>query len=414
MRRCGTRHLGRLNFLVLGLIFPLACAASDVVTGTVGAPGGRLALERSFFFGAAHAHVPGLDAVAGAKVELIDIRNGRSLAAGSTNARGVYAFPAPAGFEPGPRYMVRATSGGHRLEAFVTALRTNIDPATDALAKLITQHANVARLRAADVQQVMPLMQHLAWEVDLPAAHTGAALAAMLHSAATNDEEIFNIIASMGAAREIDGLVTDGAKKPLARVTMLARDASTGITRAMTHTDDQGRYRLRVPPGDYRVDAINETAASTAASEFGAKTHDFQLRDGGRVSGIVASQNGAGLTNVRVKLLQQGKALLQVRTQDDGSYRFNVAPGSYVLLAENTTLQPFASNLPGMRVEVERGGELIIDLRLADGQMISGTAAPGVNVRIVNADTKAPVHVLRTNRAGEYRLWLKPGRYAAQ
>ena len=195
---------------------------------------------------------------------------------------------------------------------------------------------------------------------------------------------------------------------------MLARDARTGITRAMTHTDDRGRYELRVPPGDYRVDAINETAASTAASELGAKTHNFQLRDGGRLSGIVSSQNGAGLTNVRVKLLQKGKALVEVRTQDDGSYRLNVAPGSYVLLAENTTLQPFASNLPGLRVEVERGGELIIDMRLSEGQMVSGTAAPGASVRIVNADTKAPVHMLRANRAGEYRLWLKPGRYTVQ
>ena len=382
------------------------------MTGTVGAPGGKLALERGFF-GTVHAHVPGLEAVAGATVELVDMRSARKLGAGTTNARGVYTFPAPPGFDPGPRYMVHATSGGQRLDAFVTALRTNIDPASDALAKLIVQHANVERLRTADVQQLIPFIQHLAWEVDMPAAHTGAALATMLRIAAANDEEIFNIVASLGAAREIHGRVTDAGKNPLERVTILARDAASGITTGMTHTDAQGRYTLRVKPGKFQVVAMNQTAASTAASEVASKT-DFDLRAGGRISGLVTSQNRAGLTNVRVKLLQGGKPLFEVRTQDDGSYRFNVAPGSYVLIAENTTLQPFASHLPGMPVDVRADGELVIDLMLPEGQMISGTAAPGANVRIVNTQSKAPVHVLRTNRAGEYRLWLKPGRYAVQ
>lgn len=397
--------------LAAALLVPLACGAEEI-TGTVGAPGGRLALERNFFLGTAHAHVPGLEAVPGATVELVDARNGRALAAGRTNARGVYTFPAPAGFEPGPRYMVHATRDGQRLDAFVTALRTNIDPASDALAKLIVQQGNVERLRTADVQQLIPFIQHLAWEVDMPAAHTGAALATMLRTAAANDEEIFNIVASLGAAREIQGRVTDASKNPLERITILARDAA-GITAGMTHTDAQGRYTLRVKPGKYQVVAMNQTAASTAASEVASKT-DFELRAGGRIRGLVTSQNRAGLTNVRVKLLQRGTTLFEVRTQDDGSYRFNVAPGSYVLMAENTTLQPFASHLPGMPVDVQRDGELVVDLMLPEGQLVSGAAAPGTNVRIVDAQTKAPVHLLRTNRAGEYRLWVNPGRYAVQ
>jgi hypothetical protein len=410
VRRRGTRHLGRLKFFFVGLLFPLACVGAEI-TGTVGAPGGKLALERSFFFGAAQAHVPGLLAVAGATVELTE--RGKVLASGKTNARGVYTFPAPAGFEPAPRYMVRAG----QLNAFVTALRTNIDPATDASARLILEHANVARLRTADVQEVLPLVQHLAWEVDLPAAHSGAALAAMLRTAATNDEEIFNIIGSIGAAGEIHGRVTDAAKNPLARVTILARDVN-GLTRATTHTDAQGRYELRVPPGNYTVSAINETAASTAASELGAEpltvkasrvAQNFLLRPGGRVSGIITGADGARLTNIRIRL---GNA--QVRTQDDGSYRLNVAPGSYVLVAENTTLQPFASSLGGMRVDIERGGELNADLKLAKGQMISGRAAPGSSIRIEDLETQETAAVLRTNRAGEYRLWVMPRRYAVR
>jgi hypothetical protein len=403
-----------VKFLVAGLLFPLACAASDVITGTVGAPGGRLALQSSFFVGAAHAHVPGLQAVVGATVELVE--GGKVLASGKTNARGIYEFAAPARFQPGPRYMVRAGSAGQRLEAFVTALRTNIDPATDATAKLLSRHAG--RLRTTDVQEVLPLVQHLAWEVDLPAAHSGAALAAMLREAASNDEEIFNIVASMGAAAEIHGRVTDAAKKPLARITILVRDPASGVVRAMGHTDTQGRYRVRVAQGDYAISALNETAASMAASERAKAStgvaRDFAFAAGGRVSGLVTAPNGARLTNVRVKLLDGRGAAAEARTQDDGSYRFNVAPGSYALLAENTTLQPFASNLPGKPITVKRGGDLTANLVLADGEMVSGAAAPGSNVRIVDAETREPVHVLRTNRAGRYRLWLKPGRYAAQ
>jgi hypothetical protein len=396
-------------------MFPLACAASDVITGTVGAPGGTLALERSFVFATAHAHVPGLQAVAGATVELVDGR--KVLASGKTNERGVYTFPAPAGFSPGPRYRVRATSGGEELEAFVTALRTNIDPATDAAAKLLVTHAHLPRLRTPDVQEVLPLIQHLAWEVDMPSAHSGAALAAMLRTAAANDEEVFNIISSMGAAAEIHGAVTDAARKPLARISMIVRDPGTGVVRAMGHTDDRGRYRVRVAPGKYTVSAINETAASMAASRTGAVSasgaqRDFELPAGGRVSGLVTAPNGARLTNIRVKLLAGRKPLVDTRTQDDGSFRFNVAPGTYVLLAENTTLQPFASNAPGAPVTVRRGSDLTANVVLADGQLVRGTAAPGVEIRIVDAGSRALVHVLRTNRAGEYRVWLPPERYA--
>jgi hypothetical protein len=414
-----------MKLFLLVLMFPLACAARDVVTGTVGAPGGKLALERSFLFGAAQAHVPGLQAVAGATVELIDTRNGGALASGWTNARGVYEFPAPAGFHPSPRYLVRAASGGKLLEAFVLALRTNIDPATDATAKLITRHANLGRLRIADVQEVLPLIQHLAWEVDMSAAHSGAVLAIMLRAAAEYDEEIFRIIASIGAAGEIHGRVTDGGNKPLARVTILARDPSTRTTRAVTHSDARGGYRLRVPPGEYTIDAINETAASTAASEPGAKAikigaggveRNFTLGAGGRVSGTVTGMDGSRLTGIRVRLrdARTRQSLVDVRTQDDGGYRLNVAPGAYVLVAENATLQPFASSFGGMRVDVEGGGERTADLKLPKGRMISGNAAPGSSVRIEDVETQEPVAVLRANRAGEYRLWVLPGRYAAR
>lgn len=395
-----------MKLLAVALLFPLACSATDVLTGTVGAPAGRLALERGFFMGTAYAHVPGLQAVAGATVELVE--GGKVLASGKTDARGVYEFPAPAGFAPSPRYIVQATSGGSRLQAFVTALRTNIDPATDATARLILEHANVARLRTVDVQEVLPLVQHLAWEVDLPAARSGAELAAMLRKAAANDEEVFHIIASLGAAREIQGQVTDAAKQPLARISIVVRDAA-GVTRAIGHTDAQGRYRVRVPPGDYTVDAINETAASRAASQLGAKTHSFQLRAGGRVSGTVRGTDGSRLTGIRVKL-----GGIEVRTQDDGSYRMNVAPGSYLLTAQNTTLQPFASNLGGARLDIKRGDEYTVDVKLSPGQLVSGAVKPGSTVRIEDAETREPIAVLRANRAGEYRVWLWPGRYVVQ
>lgn len=323
----------------------------------------------------------------------------------------------PPRFEAGPRFIVRA---GGRMDAMVTGPLVNITPATDATARLFIEHADINRVRSSDVLAVLPLVEHLAWEVQ-PAA-SGIALAAALREAAANDEDLYNIVSSMGAAGEISGTVTDTAGNPLEGVTLVVRNALGGGLRAMGRSIALGLYRLRVPPGEYTVDAINETARSNAGSASATRKtvvgempvkRNFRLAPGGRVSGIVTGADGARLTNIRIRVraARSGRLVAEMRTQDHGGYRINLPPGTYVLTAENPTLQPYASSLAGQRLDVKAGAEATIDLVLDNGAMASGVAAPGAMVRVDDAETKQQMAVVRANRAGEYRLWLKPGRY---
>lgn len=405
------------------LLFPVACAA-DTITGMVGAPGGVLAMDRWQLFGAAHAHVPGLQAVSGASVELIEIgQRGAPLGSGKTDAKGSYTIPLPQGFQPSPRYIVRASQGANRMDAFVSAARTNIDPATDATVRLVLEHSDIHRVRPADVAMLLPLVQHLAWEV--PPARSGVALAAALRKAAAEDDELYSIVSSMGAAGEIAGTVVDSAGKPLERISVVARDANSGLVRALTYTDAGGAYQLRVPRGEYILWAINETARSPAASaaaegkvavgETPAR-RNFRLAAGGRVSGVVAGADGTKLTNIRITLRdpRSGRLLIELRTQDHGGFRVSLPPGSYVLAAENPTLQPFASALGGLRIDLEAGAELPTNIELPAGQLVSGRATPGATMRVHESGSGRQVAVVRANRGGQYRLWLEPGRYSVQ
>lgn len=398
--------------------------ALDTITGVVGAPGGVLAAEWNVFRNA-HAHVPGLGAVAGATVQLIEVdRRGRPrgapLGAAKTDSQGMYAMKAPAGFEMAPRFLVRA---GGSMDAIVIGPRVNIDPATDATARLFIEHADLERVRMSDVAAVLPLVQHLAWEV--PPARSGVALAAALRKAATEDEELYSIVSSMGAAGEIGGTVTDSAGHPLERITVVARDADSGLLRALTYSGTGGSYHLRVPRGEYILWAINETARSFAASAAAEgkvavgetpATRNFRLAAGGRVSGVVAGADGTRLTNIRITLrdARSARMLIELRTQDYGGFRVSLPPGSYVLAAENATLQPFASALGGLRIDLKAGEELPTNIELPAGQLVSGSGTPGATMRVRDGGTGRQVAVARANRAGQYRLWLEPGRYTVQ
>jgi hypothetical protein len=252
-------------------------------------------------------------------------------------------------------------------------------------------------------------------------ASSGVALSAALLKAAVNDEELFNIASSTGADGEVRGMVTDASGKPIEGITIVARDAGAVVTRAMTHSEALGLYRLRVPRGQYVVVAMNETARTYGATrpakvavEHAPVKRDFRLAAGGRIGGTVRGAEGAPLANVRIRVddAKTAQPVAVLRTWDHGGYRLNLPPGSYVLRAENPTLQPYASDLDGKRVEVKSNGEDTADFVLARGAVIAGKAAPLAAVQVLEGSRR--VAVLRANRAGEYRLWLKPGQYTTR
>jgi hypothetical protein len=452
---------------------PTAPAAPGVpLTGTVSAPGGTVAfnppgtLQRmlaEIFGRPALAALPGLSPVVGVTVELIEIDNNGAaiappLATATTNASGTYALSAPAGFTPAARFVVRAR-GTTNLDAMVTGTTINVDPAADAarsaiLSALAATGAGLASVSGSDVLEVQGAVEGLAQEIPAASTTSAAAFSNALGTEASRNEETRFIARNTTAAGGVTGTVTDAAGQPLAGITVVVRDFGEWVTRAVGRTDAQGRYTVTVAPGDYIVGAMNRTGTSTAASEWwtsgggaakqlaaekvvvGAAlvTLDFVLAPGGRISGTVTAETtGAALAGITVKVRDSlnSQSVAAVKTENDGTYRISLRPGAYFLEAENSTLQPFASEThnpaingglsfgEAARLDVIAGGALGADFSLRAGRMVSGLvsdpatgAVTGVRVRF-DDDQNDIEHavVRRTNNVGEYRVWLRPGIY---
>ena len=446
------------------------------ITGTVSAPGGTVAFNHptglrrmlaEFFGRTAHAALGGLDPVSGATVQLIEIDSsgaqvGPVIATATTNGSGVYTLTAPEGFTPASRFVIRALgAGSNRLDALVTGTAIDVDPATDATRALVLDAvagngSALAAVSAAEILQIQRTVEDMVKEKEIdPAGLAATALSAALKTAIQNNEETNNSVNSIASQGVITGTVTGSG--PLENITIVVRDFGNWVTRATAQTGALGQYTVNVPPGDYILGALNETATSAGGSEWwtsgggaakqlGAEkitvsaaapvTKDFALDAGGRISGTVTAETGgARLPGVSIKVRDflNSQSVVNVKTGEDGTYRINLAPGSYYLIAENATAQPYASETYNIalngganageasRLEVSAGGAITADFSLRDGFMISGVVSdpttgvpvpvPGIRVRFDDADEGDHATVQRTNKIGQYRLWLRPGSY---
>jgi len=442
------------------------------ITGTVSAPGGTVAFNAKtglrrmlaeIFGRTAHAALPGLNPVSGASVQLIEIDSsgaqvGATIATATTNGSGAYTLSAPAGFTPASKFVIRAVgTGSNRLDALVTGTTINVDPATDAtralvLAAVAGNGSTLSAATAAEILEIQRAVEDMVREKEVEATSlTASALSAALKLATLNNEETSNIVNSISSQGGITGTVTGSA--PLENITIVVRDFGNWVTRAVARTNAQGQYTVNVPPGDYIVGALNETATLTGASEWWTSgggavkqlsaekvtvgtalvTKDFVLDAGGRISGAVTAETGgAPLPGISIKVRDflNNQSVVNVKTGEDGTYRINLAPGSYYLIAENTTRQPYATEVynptlnggasfgEATRLEVIAGGALTADVSLQNGHMISGLVSdpatgpvPGIRVRFDDADEGEHATVQRTNKIGEYRLWLRPASY---
>jgi 5-hydroxyisourate hydrolase-like protein (transthyretin family) len=133
------------------------------------------------------------------------------------------------------------------------------------------------------------------------------------------------------------------------------------------------------------------------------------------------------------------------RARGDGTFRINVRPGVYSAGARNRTLRPYASGLyngpalpalGGTGTATGGGGAIAseatpvtlaagyvytLNFPLIEGGVVNGNvtdgAVPqlhpvaGISVRFDDAATDAFVESTRSDLAGDYRLWLRPGSY---
>ena len=448
-----------------------ATGVGTVITGTVSAPGGTVAFNpptglrrmlAGLFGGTAYAALSGLNPVSGATVQLIEINSVGAqvsvIASATTDSSGVYSLTAPEGFVPASNFIIRALgTGSNRLDALTTGTTVNVDPATDATRALVldaiaenaTTLAFVSTAEILDIQQIVE-NKVTEKEVD-PNLLSATALSTALETATQNNEETNNRVNSTAGQGTITGTVT-GPGQPQ-DITIVVRDFGNFVTRAVTRTDALGQYTVNVPPGDYIVGALNETTTNGGASEWwtsgggavkqldaekitvGAAPiiRDFVLELGGRIGGTVTAETGgAPLPGIGIKVRDflNNQSVAEVKTAEDGTYGINLAPGVYYLIAENTTTQPYATEVynpdlnggasfgEAARLVVTLGDAFTNDFSLLEGRKLSGLVSdpttgpvPGMRVRFDDVDEGDHATVQRTNRVGAYRIWLRPGVY---
>lgn len=461
------------------------------ISGTVSAPAGTVAffqprgMDRLFaaVFGApAYGDITGVINVGGGvTVNLIEVdaagnQVGATLATATTASDGSYSIEEPAGFTPGPQYIVRADGGGGAsIDARVTSSSVNIDPVTNAASDIVTTGGNLSNLTAGEVDVIVDTVDSVAQDIDASGLGVDSLTTALSAEAASN-EEAANVIYSTVTTGQICGTVTDGSN-PLENIVIVVRDFGNWVTRAKIKTDATGNYCVNVPKagdtnpdggtfsGDYIVGAINATGASFAASEwytsgggannqFSAEkvsvpntttvTIPFVLDTGGRIKGIALSTDGTtpleGI-KVMVRDFTSNEPVAITQTKADGTFRVNVANGTYTVGTRNSTIQAYAGGLyngpaTGSATPVTAGGstaseatpitvsassETVTKFKLAAGARVYGqvtdgsTAQAGMAVRFYDASggvkNGAFVEAVRTNKVGYYRMWVQPGTY---
>lgn len=406
---------------------------------------------------------PGTLAVgAGVTVNLIQIDNtgiqvGGVIATSTTDSSGNYTLTAPAGFTPGPTYVVQAALSGSTLQAFVTSTTANVDPYTQTTVALVTgsvvaSGGSLATVSAKDITTIQQTVLANSGNITVSSTTTAAQMTAALQQTVKNDVETNNVVSSIAAQGSITGTVVDATGNPVTGIQMLVRRFGDQSTMAMTRTGADGTYSVHVPAGDYIVGAMNDGTASTAASQWwtaagtgatsmfkaskvsvaaAAVTTNFNLPAGGRLSGtITASDTGLPLAGIQVSLCDfaSGQTLMFVKTLPDGTMTFNVPAGDYYLSARNNTLQPYATTEIGggsnktqaQKITVAAGSAQNGAMALLPGYQISGTVsdpianAPvtGIPVRFQdNSAGGAGAEAVRTAMDGTYHMWVKPGMY---
>lgn len=436
------------------------------IGGTVTAPGGSIAFNQptglrsmfaSLFMSQAHAAVSGTFSVgAGVTINLIEIDSsgaqvGDVLATATTNASGAYTLIAPAGFTAASKYVVRAVgTGSNQLDAMVTGTTVDVDPGSNVTKTLVlaaVAGGSLANLTPAAVFEVQDTVASMAKDAGAftTVAEANAALTAKMQS----DEEASNIVSSTVSAGVLTGTVTDSSNVRLPNIKIVVRDFNNWVTRAVARTDANGVYTVNVPAGSYILGALNMTATSTAASEWWtsgggatsqysadqiavggtAITRDFVLDPGARISGTVTAESGgAALEGIQIQIrdFTSDEPTSSTRTGSDGTFRINVRPGTYTVGAYNTTRQAYATELynPTLNggvnateatpITLAAAASTTADFSLLAGNKIAGQVSDptsgivaGMSVRFYTS-TGAFVKGDRTDKLGQYQLWLRP------
>ena len=442
---------------------------SVTITGTVSAPNGTVAFNGpsitdrmlAFVFGeAANAVISDLvSPVPSVTVNVYEVDADGNLVSGTpvttatTDGNGAYTLAAPLD-APASKYIIRAEGSTGDMDSRIVAASVDVDPLTDATSFLVAYAAtDLTTVSLDEVVQIQDEVSGLIEEVDTSAL-TATELSTVLNAEAQNNEEVNNVVTSSAAPGLICGKVTKQTTVGLEKILVVVRDFGNWVTRAKAKTDANGDYCVNVPFGNYIVGAVNRTGdgldADRSASEWytagGGATFQidaeqvsvpdatqvdisFDLASGTRVLGTVTAHDGGSTEGIQV-LIRDFDTLFpaaSARVKADGTFRVNVKPGRYTVMARNKTVKPYASeyynasggtNVRGFADLIDTTGQagrtlnFTVDAgyKLAGIVTEGGTAVTGERVSVNRSAGGAAVR-LRTNKEGNYRIWLAPDTY---
>ena len=455
------------------------------VSGSITAPSGGFAFNppgkveqffASLIGSSAIAKIDGLSGVgSGVTVNLIEINAsgaqvGEIIATATTDSSGSYTLNVPTTYSAAAKYAVVATGTSDTVKSMWEGSTVDVDPGSNAtMSALLDATDDLSTLDTREIISARELIEDFTENLSAIEAASTTSYITNLKAALQNDSEAAKMLSNKTAAGEVCGTVTNASGNPVDNIRIFARDFSDFSKIAKTKTATDGTFCFNAPVGqELMVGAINRTTTSDAASEFyttaspadgsGTKCHlihcadkltvtsgtttNFKLVQGGLITGTIT---GSGNALKKVKVLFRNsltkKPAGATKTNKDGVYTMNLAPGDYIVYFKNSTKKAFGSTAyttnttyydSGQAVDrnfaekltLTAGSTLTADAALLTGGTLTGTITDNngdpiefAKLRIDQIKDKDNVVVdlqadrFHTNKLGVYRAQLPFGTY---
>ncbi len=455
------------------------------VSGSITAPSGGFVFNppgkveqffASLIGSSAIAKIDGLAGVgSGVTVNLIEINAsgaqvGEIIATATTDSSGSYTLNVPTTYSAAAKYAVVATGTSDTVKSMWEGSTVDVDPGSNAtMSALLDATDDLSTLDTREIISARELIEDFTENLSAIEAASTTSYITNLKAALQNDSEAAKMLSNKTAAGEVCGTVTNASDNPVDNIRIFARDFSDFSKIAKTKTATDGSYCFNAPVGqELMVGAINRNTSSDAASEFytsaspasgsGTKCHlihcadkltvtssttaNFKLIQGGRITGTIT---GSGNTLKKVKVLFRNsltkKPAGATKTNKDGVYTMNLAPGDYIVYFKNSTKKAFGSTAYTTNTTYYDSGQavdrnfaekltltadstLTADVALLTGGTLTGTITDNngdpvefAKLRIDQIKDKDNVVVdlqadrFHTNKLGVYRAQLPFGTY---
>jgi outer membrane protein OmpA-like peptidoglycan-associated protein/5-hydroxyisourate hydrolase-like protein (transthyretin family) len=149
-----------------------------------------------------------------------------------------------------------------------------------------------------------------------------------------------DLVMNLEPSETVQGVVTDENGNPAANIQVMLYD-DEGNMIYNGQTDDHGRYQFPLEQNkEYDVVARKEgfkgSAHINTNSDYSSNSDtNIQLKPIKEIFGQVKDENGKPVANALVKLLDEnGKEIAQVRTDENGNYRFSDVEGNRDVILE--------------------------------------------------------------------------------